>query len=62
MPIEEIPMMKALDGFVSTAEKVGVISSITLDAIENASKQTISFLDSEVNHRPAAQEWTVCTP
>lgn len=43
-------------------EKAGELSELVSKFADSVVSRTICISDSEVNYRPAAQQWTVCTP
>ncbi len=62
MPMSKNLMIEAT-GFTGAEREEGDLLDQTKDALMRINN-TISktFSDIEVNHRPAAQEWAVCTP
>ena len=47
---------------INPMEKFGEVSSLTSKLLNSYINPNAINLKTEVNHRPAAQEWTVCTP
>lgn len=47
---------------IPCVEKFGEVSSLTSKLLNSYFDPNAINLKTEVNHRPAVQEWTVCTP